>query len=57
VARTVLLSPQLLFVAAQVLHSLIKLALYISRHLRIPKGGGRPGISLTIHSDWWIAES
>ncbi len=52
VTRAFLLPPLLLVMAAQVSQSLIKLALYVGRYLRVLEGGGRPGISLTIHSDW-----
>jgi hypothetical protein len=51
-ARAFLLSPLLLVVAAQVSQGLVKLALYVGGDLWVLEGGGRPGISLTIHSDW-----
>jgi hypothetical protein len=38
-------------VAAQIRHGLVQLVLQESRHLWV-LGGGRPGVPLTIHSDW-----
>ncbi len=58
-ARAIPFSPLLLVVAAeflhgvaaQIRHGLVQLVLQESRHLWV-LGGGRPGVPLTIHSDW-----